>query len=551
MRHATIWCVVISVLAGNMIGLSIGYVPVILQSYSDASNCTWVSSYADRAATKDECLWNADKICTWNETSWRCNFYADALLHVPCKSFNTSEECESEAHESSCQWGRIPGTTTMACDFQMGWSKTKTAVVASISTLGGIVGSFLVHFVIVRSGVNRCLTLSGFTSVLAAAFLIIGWTDYADESRWGLVLAGRFLTGVVLGMTSVAVPMYIGDIAPREKAGVLGVGFQVSITFGILTASAVGYASNPSRETMHPRTGVALLNYYYLLLSIALIPVSMFADKPLFDDATRNSLLTFRHSAFLRMKAGPEATTQGPLSGLDDRNAASLFSRPLYVAVAILIAAGQQLSGINMLISYVTTMASDLGVGNPYLAGFIGMGWNFASTLVAIWLAYRMSAGDMFLLGELVAAFACFVVAVPIWIEPAVVSDAARAVVVSGLALFIFAFEFGMGPSFYVLAQSMFPSEIRSAGCSFTIFCQFIFNGIVNFLYPVVVAAIAGGSSKPQSKGIAGMFFIFGAVGLVLTATLRYLMNRIRDEVAEQAEEFHGVVETRDALTQY
>merc|ERR1712196_15891 len=99
---------------------------------------------------------------------------------------------------------------------------------------------------------------------------------------------------------------------------------------------------------------------------------------------------------------------------------------------------------------------------------------------------------------------------------------------------------------------SMFPSEIRSSGCSFTIFMQFLFNFLVNFLYPILVKSFSGGASKPQDKGISIMFFIYGSIGIVLTIILRRVMLMIKEESREPGEEIGGgPVETRDALTQY
>lgn len=536
MRNAVLWCFVIILLAGNIIGMSIGYVPVIIQSYSDGTNCT-NNDY-------DSCRWSDSRICSWSNPTNSCEFSAFYQHQISCEDFDNSTTCEDE--KEYCIWTETSYTTTKSCQYQQGWSKTNTAFVAAMNVFGGLMGSLIVNFCLTKAGVNNTISLSGFANLLACIFLIAGWRSYDDDLRLALILTGRFLSGLCVGMASAAVPIYVGDVAPRERAGVLGVGFQVFITFGIMTAALCGFAANPDITDLHPRTGVSAMNIYMLVLSVIFIPAAFFAEKPLFDDATRNSLLTFRNSAFLRIQPGSKDSPIGQI--VDEKS--SLFKRPIYVAIAILIAAGQQLSGINMLISFITQMAADLGMENPYLAGFVVMIWNFVSTLMAIFLAYRMSAGSMFLLGEFIVALSCFMVGIPIFFFDS--NDLVpRIFIIGGVVVFIFAFEFSMGPSFYVLAQSMFPSEIRSAGCGFTIFCQFAFNLLVNFLYPILVSAFSGGASKPQGKGISIMFFIYGALGLCLTAAVRKVMNMIRDELSEPGEEIGGPVDTRDALTQY
>jgi MFS family permease len=543
MRNTTLWCFIIIFVAGNIIGMSIGYVPVIIQSYTDGTNCSYIGSDAD------DCAWADEGVCVWNPRISSCVYTAELNDNVTCDLIVDEAQCES--HDESCIWTQTPFASGKSCRYQTGWRKQATAFVASMNVFGGLLGSFLSKAAITKAGVNNSIALSGITSVLACVLLIVGWHSYDDDTRLGLVLAGRFFSGFCVGMASAAVPIYVGDVAPRERAGVLGVGFQVFITFGIMTASLCGYGANPTLNDLHPRRAVTAMNIYSLVLSILLVPCAIFAEKPLFDDATRNSLLTFRQSAFLRLDTQGGKGADSPVGALAAEESRSrLFRRPLYVAVAVLIAAGQQLSGINMLISYVTQMAADLGMENPYLAGFILMIWNFLSTLVAIWLAYRMTAGNMFLLGELIAALSCFMVAIPICFFDS--HDAGpRAFIITGVVIFIFAFEFGMGPSFYVLAQSMFPSEIRSSGCSFTIFMQFVFNFLVNFCYPILVKDFSGGASKPQDKGISIMFFIYGGIGLVLTIILRKVMQMIKDENREPGEEIGGPTETRDHLTQY
>lgn len=540
MRNVLVWCFTIVFISGNLIGLSIGYVPVIIQSYADGTDC----GYKGIQSSKDDCTWADDAICTWvggdNNT---CEFTAVVQNGPNCDGILDSAECEAQSEW--CVWTQTASEKKKTCQFQKGWPQTKTALVAAMSTIGGLVASLFVNIFITRAGVNNTISFAGMISTVACILLTAGWHSYDDELRVGLILAGRFLSGFCIALASAAVPIYIGDVAPRENAGVLGVGFQVFITFGIMCAALAGFAANPNFDNLHPRTGVAALNIYQLVLSVFLIPAGYFAEKPLFDDSVRNSLLTFRHSAFLRIDPTGK---DSPLSALNE--SASLFKRPLYVAVAILIAAGQQFSGINALMAYSSQMAADIGLENPFLATFIVNIWNFVSTLMAIYLAYRMTAGNMFLLGEFVAAISCFVVAVPIYFYNTQ-DDTPQGFIITGVMLFIFAFEFGMGPSFYVLAQSMFPSEIRSAGCSFTIFCQFFCNLIVQFLYPILVTSFSGGSSEPKDKGIGIMFFIYGGVGLILTLALKRVMRMIKDELVDPGEEISGGVETRDHLTQY
>jgi hypothetical protein len=89
--------------------------------------------------------------------------------------------------------------------------------------------------------------------------------------------------------------------------------------------------------------------------------------------------------------------------------------------------------------------------------------------------------------------------------------------------LFIAVYEIGMATAYYVIAQSMFPSAVRSWGTGFAVGMQAVATILVNFLYPIGLEAFsdAGGS---QQRGLSTWFLIFGGIGIVSTAVcVRYL----------------------------
>lgn len=57
---------------------------------------------------------------------------------------------------------------------------------------------------------------------------------FMDESKYALLIS-RFFVGLVLGLNGVLVPVYINEMSPKERAGILGTMNQLFITLGILT----------------------------------------------------------------------------------------------------------------------------------------------------------------------------------------------------------------------------------------------------------------------------------------------------------------------------
>merc|ERR1719169_54380 len=129
-----------------------------------------------------------------------------------------------------------------------------------------------------------------------------------------------------------------------------------------------------------------------------------------------------------------------------------------------------------------------------------------------------MAPTRMFIIFAYIASAACLLTGIPTF--PSVFADGSgtgQALSATGIAIFIAAFEMGMGPTFYVLAQSLFPPSRRSEGCSFTLVVQFVFNVIINWGYPVLVTALSGGKNGNQRQGTAIMFLAFGVIGTLCT----------------------------------
>ena len=69
---------------------------------------------------------------------------------------------------------------------------------------------------------------------------IVGWVFIVSANNDNMLYVGRFITGIASGMTALSVPLYIGEIAPKEIRGMLGSGFQIACTAGLLVTYSLG-----------------------------------------------------------------------------------------------------------------------------------------------------------------------------------------------------------------------------------------------------------------------------------------------------------------------
>ena len=106
-------------------------------------------------------------------------------------------------------------------------------VVTAAALYGTVLGSLLGGWPTDRFGRKRTLIFIGLLYIVSAAGCAFAW-DVAS------FVAARFIGGLGIGVSTVAAPLYISEIAPAAYRGRLAGMFQFNIVFGILVA----YVSN-------------------------------------------------------------------------------------------------------------------------------------------------------------------------------------------------------------------------------------------------------------------------------------------------------------------
>src|SRR2546428_12383438 len=77
------------------------------------------------------------------------------------------------------------------------------------------------------------------TNIAGGATFIIGSLVSAAAPDVATLIVGRFVIGVAIGLSSVAAPLYIAELAPAGRRGTLVSLFQLAVTVGILASYVV------------------------------------------------------------------------------------------------------------------------------------------------------------------------------------------------------------------------------------------------------------------------------------------------------------------------
>jgi len=123
----------------------------------------------------------------------------------------------------------------------LGDSAPRAALVGSIVNVGALLGALLLGGVLAeRCGRRAALALSAVPSV--AGWALIAFALDSEPYGFVMLLAGRLLSGVAVGIGSFATPLYVNEIAPAALRGGLGTINQLMIVSGILLAYIAGAA---------------------------------------------------------------------------------------------------------------------------------------------------------------------------------------------------------------------------------------------------------------------------------------------------------------------
>uniref|UniRef100_G3NI75 Solute carrier family 2, facilitated glucose transporter member 5 n=1 Tax=Gasterosteus aculeatus aculeatus TaxID=481459 RepID=G3NI75_GASAC len=131
------------------------------------------------------------------------------------------------------------------------------SLTVSVFAIGGLLGSVIVGILVTRFG--RKGTVVNTTVLVFIASLLMGFSRICGSPE--MIIVGRFITGIHSGISLSVVPMYLGEIAPKNLRGFLGLVPSIFIGTGVFTAQILGLHELLGKEEHWP-----------LFLSVVAVP---------------------------------------------------------------------------------------------------------------------------------------------------------------------------------------------------------------------------------------------------------------------------------------
>ena len=365
--------------------------------------------------------------------------------------------------------------------------------------------------------------------VATALPLAVGALLCARASSLASLIAGRVISGVGIGLASALVPLYVSEVSPPSVRGALGSVNQLVICVGILGALVANVCLPVTAwRTMFAATAVpaALLALGMGLLapesprwlaSQGKVAEAASATTKLFGGASANAL-----DASVEAGKGAVADVVARTSSAAPKLSDLFSSRGVRVGCALFLF--QQLSGINAIIYFSSSVFAKAGVANGALASAVVGLANVLGTALAAVLMDR--AGRVQLLTASFGGMACAMLAMAAGLGIPSLSGFAGPIALAGTLAYIVSFALGAGPVPGLLVPEIAPAALRGRAVSAAMATHWVCNFVVGQAFLPAVSSV----------GVSGAYLFFAAVCLATVAFVRAQVPETKGRGLEEIE---------------
>ena len=364
------------------------------------------------------------------------------------------------------------------------WNSTDIfhgSVVMAMALWGTVAGALFGGIPTKKIGRKRTLLWIGIFYTLSA----VGSALANDPLTFA---AFRFLGGIGVGISGIAAPAYISEIAPAKNRGRLVGLYQFNLVSGILVAFLSNYlltgiGDNDWRYMMGVEAIPAIF-YTVLVLSIPKSPRWLYINGQK------------KEAQDIIMSAYTQGDAKELINEIQKDSETSLKSESIFqskysfiLMLAFLVAAFNQFSGINAFLYYAPRIFEAGGFGqSAALLNSVGIGLtNVIFTYIGISLIDKLGRRILLYIGSIGYIISLTLISLSFILQ----WDGFLLPVF--LFLFIASHAIGQGAIIWVYISEIFPNNIRSYGQSFGISTHWVLAAIIPSLIPYLFGSIGPG----------------------------------------------------------
>ncbi|KZV15234.1 inositol transporter 1 [Dorcoceras hygrometricum] len=397
-------------------------------------------------------------------------------------------------------------------DDTLGW-------IVSTMMMGAAVGAVVAGWLSSQLGRKRTLILGAVLFVAGSVLCGCAWTTE-------VLIVGRVVLGLAIGIASFTAPLYLAEIAPESIRGAMISLYQLMITIGILLAflsdTAFSYSGN-----WRWMLGVIAIPGALFLFGVAFLPESprwlMMKSRHAEAEQVLQKLVGNR-DAVAREIGEIREQLKTPQRGwhmfLQNRN----FRRSVWLGVLLQVM--QQLTGMNVVMYYAPRIFQDMGYATAaqmWFTAVVGL-VNVLATFIAIGLVDKLGRKPILYIGFVVMTIGLGVVGTMMHLG---IHDHGQQIfTVAMLLVFIVGFAMSAGPLIWALCAEIQPLKGRDFGIGCSTFTNWVANSLVGYSFLPLLNGI----------GQAETFWLYAAFNAVFILFTFWLVPETKGVTLEQIE---------------
>ncbi len=350
--------------------------------------------------------------------------------------------------------------------------------IMSMALWGTVLGSLLGGIPTKKLGRKKTLFWIGILFFLSA----IGSAFAPDPYSFSFF---RFIGGVGVGISTVAAPIYISEITTSENRGRLGALYQFNIVFGILIAFVSnwllkGVGGDADWRWMLGVEAIPALAYTLMVTNVPNSPRWLLLQKKNNDGALAVLNRMYDEDAAHRHLEEIKQDAAQPKSS--DNLFQKKYKKILWLG--FLIAAFNQLSGINFVLYYAPQILEQAGLGGEEsLFNSIAIGAvNLIFTLIGIRLIDRLGRKQLLIIGSVGYIISLFMVGYCFQ------ASLSPTLLLIFICMFIASHAIGQGAVIWVFISEIFPNRVRAFGQSWGTSTHWVFAALITLVTPMFIS---------------------------------------------------------------
>ena len=421
----------------------------------------------------------------------------------------------------------------------LGLTPLQEGLVTSFLLFGAAIGSVGGGWLSDRQGRRKNILWVAVIFIFGALGTAVAW----DMSS---MIIARFILGLAVGCASVTVPIYISELArPAQRERLVTVNELM-----IVTGQFLAYSVNASIVNFYPD----MSHNWRLMLAIPALPGALlwigmlvmpesprfFVRKGQIDKAVA-VLKTIRRPEEVEQEI--RDIQQVSQIGINHGRFVDELKRKWVmqlILIGLMIVLATRVTGVNTIMYYAPTVLKATGLGDAAaVTGAVANGVvSILATLLGMLLIGRHSRRKMFFTGQIGVTLSLVLIGLSfkLFFHMETVDGVsglhanftgASYIILALMLVFLTFMQGWIAPVFWLLLAEIYPLRMRGLGMGFAVFGLWIFDFIIQSIFPILLNSYGGGMT----------FGFFAATNVIMLILLVKFLPETRGLTLEQIEQ--------------